>query len=122
MEILFKSNLSFSRGDRDGVRDRSVFAPFVGLVRQASCFLLRSLKKATKEKAALSRFILCRSDSWAAIELTLTSHKKHGLLRSSNMRLPESPTNLALLGAVGRGWMKLSGRRDEHLINDGYVD
>ena len=121
MEILFKSNLSFFHGQMGRVREISVLAPSVGLARQASFFLLRSQKKETKEKATLSRFILCCSASWAAIELTLTSHKKHGLLRSSNRRLPNSPMRLALLGAAERDWMKLSRSRDEHWMSDGYV-
>ncbi|HQS37059.1 MAG: hypothetical protein B7Y16_02420 [Methylotenera sp. 24-45-7] len=75
----------------------------VGLARLASFFLLRSQKKETKEKATLSRLTLCCSASWAAIELTLTSHTKRGLLRSSNMRLPKAPMKLVLLGATEWG-------------------
>jgi hypothetical protein len=72
----------------------------VGLARLSSFFLLRSQKKETKEKATPSRLTLCCSDSWAAIELTLTSHKKCVLLRSSNKRLLKAPMNLATLFAA----------------------
>jgi hypothetical protein len=72
----------------------------VGLARLASFFLLLSQKKKTKEKATPTRLTLCCSVSWAAIELTLTSHKKRSLLRGSNRRLLKAPMNLALLGAA----------------------
>ena len=93
-------------------------AVFVGFARLASFFLLLSQKKETKEKATLSRLTLRCSASWAAIELTLTSHIKHGLLRSSNMRLPKAPMKLALLGAAEWDWMNVKSSERNSINNE----
>ena len=106
----------------------------VGLARLASFFLLLSQKKETKEKATLSRSTLRCSASWAAIELTLTSHTKRALLRRSDSRLQKTPMKLALLpvhgmsakcpllrrdlGAIGAAewdWMNVKSR-DQHQL------
>lgn len=118
MKNLFKSKFSLFRRECD-VRIAKLFsAVSVGLARQSSFFLLLSQKKETKEKATLSRFILCCLASRATIEFTLASHKNHDLLRSSNKRLSESPAKLALLGAAERVLMMLNSQIHKHLMID----